>query len=156
MACKQFDIQQDHHTAAASISQYALLAYNFWLDLITLSFTAILTYSFLVFKNEMTAGADVGLAITQVLILCGILARGIKLTGDIETQMVSVERLFQYTELEREDLLNTGIGQRPPSNWPSYGKIKFDNLSMRYSLDDPPILKNLHFTIEAGAKVYTQ
>ncbi|XP_001603825.1 multidrug resistance-associated protein 4 [Nasonia vitripennis] len=153
MVCKQFDAHQDHHTTAAAISQYALLAYNFWLDLITLTFTTILTYSFLVFKNEMTAGADVGLAITQVLILCGILARGIKLTGDIETQMVSVERLFQYTELEREDSLKNGVGQKPLSNWPSYGKIVFENLSMRYSLNDPPILKNLYFTIEAGAKI---
>lgn len=151
MTCKEFDAHQDNHTAAAGICQYALVGYNYWLDLITLAFASFLTYSFLLFRNDGTAGADVGLAITQVLILCGILARCIKISGDIETQMVSVERLFEYTKLEQED---DGLGQKPPSSWPSQGKIQFDNLSLKYCQNDAPVLKNLQFTIEAGSKVW--
>lgn len=120
MACKEFDVHQDNHTAAAGICQYALIAYNYWLDLITLLFTSFVTYSFLLFKDDRTVGADVGLAITQVLVLCGILSRCIKISGDIETQMVSVERLFEYVELEPE---GDEIGQKPPSFWPSRGKM---------------------------------
>ena len=104
-------------------------------------------------RGHEVTGADVGLAITQVLILCSILARAIKLTGDIETQMVSVERLLQYTELEPEEKLDEGVVRQPPSTWPSHGKIKFDKVSMRYSEYDAPVLKDLTFTIESGAKV---
>lgn len=153
MVCKQFDVHQDNHTAAASTLQYALVAYNLYLDLVIHVFIAFITYSFVIFKDSHTSGADVGLALTQVLILTGVLSRAIKLTGDIETQMVSVERLFQYTELEREDLLEDETRQKPSIGWPAQGKIQLDNVSLRYSQNDVVILKNLSFTIEAGTKV---
>jgi ATP-binding cassette subfamily C (CFTR/MRP) protein 4 len=119
----------------------------------TLVFTAILTYSFIIFRENQTTGADVGLAITQILLICNILSRGIKLTGDIETQMVSVERLFEYTELEKEYSSSNPIDDKVSATWPSHGKIEFDNLYLRYYQNDRLILKNLTFNIEGGEKV---
>ena len=148
MMCEKFDFHQDNHTAAAGICQYALLAYNFGLDMITTTFTAFLTYSFIVFKNERTAGADVGLAITQALILCGIMARGIRLTADIETLVVSVERLFQYTKLKPEEVGN----EKPSSSWPDHGKIEFKNVCLTY-LKGTPTLNDIQFSIQPGEKV---
>lgn len=147
MVCKEFDKHQDNHTKPASLTHYSLVAYSFWLDLITWIFTILLTYSFIL-RGE-ASGANVGLAITQILILTGVLARGIKLTGDIETMMIAVERLFEYTELEQED----EAGQSPPNSWPSHGTIKFNGVSLRYSRETQPILSNLQFTVQAGAKV---
>ncbi|XP_011504959.1 PREDICTED: multidrug resistance-associated protein 4-like [Ceratosolen solmsi marchali] len=151
--CKEFDDYQDNHTVAASISQYVLIAYSLWLDLMTLIFMTLLTYSFIVFRENQTSGADVGLAITQVLVLCNILSRGVKLTADIETQMVSVHRLFEYTELEEECSSSNEIDYKLPRAWPNQGKIEFDSLCLRYSPNGPLILKNLTFNIEGGAKI---
>ncbi|XP_058801185.1 ATP-binding cassette sub-family C member 4-like isoform X2 [Phymastichus coffea] len=153
MVCKQFDAHQDNHTAAAATLQYALVAYNLYLDLVIHGFIAFITYSFVIFKDSEISGADVGLALTQVLMLTGILSRAIKLTGDIETQMVSVERLFEYTELEKEGLLNDDTCQKPSSSWPNQGKIRFEGVSLIYCQNSVPTLKNLSFVIEAGAKV---
>lgn len=63
--------------------------------------------------------------------------------------MIALERLFEYTELESED----ETGQSPSSSWPASGKIRFDDVSLRYSQYTPPVLNKLQFTIEAGAKV---
>lgn len=147
LACKEFDEYQDNHTRAASLIHYSLVAYNFGLDVVTGIFTVLVIYSFILFGDSN--GASVGLAITQILMLTGILARGIKLTADIETMMVAVERLFEYTELESED----ESGQSPPTSWPSSGKIRFDSVTLRYSENSPPVLNNVDFTIEAGTKV---
>ncbi|KAJ8683794.1 hypothetical protein QAD02_019586 [Eretmocerus hayati] len=150
---REFDKRQDNHTAAASITQYAAIAYRFWLDLITLTFMAIMIYSFLLTEKSPTTGAAIGLAITQILILCGILARGMKLSGDIQTMMVFVERLLQYTELEPEHSKSNGKEEQPPVSWPNGGEIIFDDLSLRYYQNDAPILKNLKFTIQPGSKI---
>jgi hypothetical protein len=40
----------------------------------------------------------------------------------------------------------------PPPSWPESGKIEFINMSLSYSLTDPPVLKDLTFVIEAKEK----
>ncbi|XP_023246287.1 multidrug resistance-associated protein 4-like [Copidosoma floridanum] len=152
LVTKNFDDLQDNHTAAAGLCQYSLMAYSLWLDCITLTFMGLVIYSLLFFKNDQSSGADIGLAITQLLTLVALMARGIKLTGDIETQMISTERLFQYTEIEREDQ-HEAHQPPPPVSWPHEGAIEFKDVSLRYYQSDTIILKNLNFTIEAGDKV---
>ena len=43
--------------------------------------------------------------------------------------------------------------KKPPSSWPSNGKILFDAMSLRYSETDQPVLKNINCSIEAKEKV---
>lgn len=42
-----------------------------------------------------------------------------------------------------------------PPNWPSQGKIVFENVSLRYAPDEDPVLKNLNIVVESGHKVCT-
>nr|CAD7597267.1 unnamed protein product [Timema genevievae] len=44
-------------------------------------------------------------------------------------------------------------GNKPAKDWPTRGKIVFSNISLRYSKSDPPVLKNLNFTIEPCEKI---
>lgn len=69
------------------------------------------------------------------------------------TQMTSVERIMQYTELEKEGPFESV--DKPLSDWPSKGEIRFDQVSLRYSESEPPVLKSLSFVIEPGMKVVT-
>lgn len=43
-----------------------------------------------------------GLAISQTLILTGMLQFGVRQTAEVISQMTSVERILQYTHIERE------------------------------------------------------
>ncbi|KAB0345685.1 hypothetical protein FD754_022611 [Muntiacus muntjak] len=56
-------------------------------------------------------------------------------------QMISVERVIEYTDLEKE--VPWEYTYRPPPSWPHGGQIIFDYINFRYSLDGPLVLKNL-------------
>lgn len=45
------------------------------------------------------------------------------------------------------------IGFTPPLNWPSEGLIKFDDINLRYSPSEPPVLKNIQCTINPSEKI---
>lgn len=40
-----------------------------------------------------------------------------------------------------------------PPTWPSEGTVVFQDLSLRYAPDEPPVLKNLNLSIQSGWKV---
>ena len=42
---------------------------------------------------------------------------------------------------------------KPASDWPQKGRIEFRNLTMRYFANEPAVLKDLNFTIQAGDKI---
>ncbi len=74
---------------------------------------------------------------------------------DVETQMTSVERVLEYCSLEQEPPAQVSSDRRPPANWPSEGRITFDNVSMCHSTDEhsPFALRHISMTIESAEKV---
>ena len=68
-----------------------------------------------------------------------------------DQQMVSVERVMTYTQLEPEPGYTRNI--HPPNDWPRLGSIQLKNVSLRYYPGAPTVLNNLNFTIKAGEKV---
>lgn len=98
-------------------------------------------------------GGNVGLAITQSIALTGMFQWGMRQSTELENQMTSVERVLEYTNVEQEKNLETPPEKKPPPTWPQYGEIRFVNIYLRYSRSDPPVLKNLNFTIKPKEKV---
>ena len=45
-------------------------------------------------------------------------------------------------------------GKKPPSSWPPNGEIQFDCMSLCYTKQDDPVLKNITCSIKAKEKVY--
>ncbi|XP_023246593.1 multidrug resistance-associated protein 4-like [Copidosoma floridanum] len=153
IVCKQFDNQQDNHTPSYSLVISTLTSFGYWVDLISICFVSIVTYSFIVFDKEDTSDEKVGLAITQILGICDTLQYGMKLAGEVVSNMISVERLFQFTKLEQEGPVENEPGNEPPNDWPSKGDIVFDHLYLRYADDVEPTLKNLNLKVRSGTKV---
>lgn len=89
--------------------------------------------------TDKILGGDVGLAISQALIVIGMLQYGIKQTVEVIIQMTSVERIFQYMNLPKEKSLI--IANSLPPTWPSQGQLVLKNVSMRYSPNEPYVLK---------------
>ncbi|KAB0397014.1 hypothetical protein E2I00_001696, partial [Balaenoptera physalus] len=67
-------------------------------------------------------------------------------------QMISVERVIEYTDLEKEAPWKYFFHRLPPA-WPHEGKIFFQNINLRYSLDGPLVLKDLTAVINSREKV---
>lgn len=95
-----------------------------------------------------------GLAISQVLILCGMLQHGMRQTAEAIAQMTSVERILQFTQLDEEGPFTSDPSNRPSLEWPTKGEIKFDHVYLQYSDSDPPVLKDLNFIIQPAMKVH--
>jgi hypothetical protein len=56
-------------------------------------------------------GGDVGLAITQAVMLTGMLQWGIRQSAEMENHMTAVERVLEYTDLEKEPPLESQPGE---------------------------------------------
>jgi ATP-binding cassette subfamily C (CFTR/MRP) protein 4 len=65
--------------------------------------------------------------------------------------MISVERVIEYTDLEKE--ASWELEYRPPPSWPNEGLISFINVNFRHKSDGPLVLKNVGMPIGPGEKV---
>lgn len=104
------------------------------------------------FLKEKYAG-NVGLVITQVIGLTGMLQWGMRQSAEFENQMTSVERVVEYSNLEEEQPLESKPKKTPPPDWPRRGDVKFFRLYLRYAPEEPPVLKCLNFSIKSKEKV---
>ncbi|XP_033343952.1 multidrug resistance-associated protein 4-like isoform X1 [Bombus vosnesenskii] len=153
MVRKEFDVHQDLHTSAYYLTIATSTAFGFALDVVSICFIAFITYSFIILDDGNTFAGNVGLAISQVLILCGMLQHGMRQTAETISQMTSVERILQFTQLDKEGPFESEPNKKPSAQWPSKGEINFDHLYLRYEDSAPPVLKDLCFTIKSGEKV---
>lgn len=92
--------------------------------------------------------ATAGLLLSSSLLLLGSFQYAIRVTADFENQMVSVERVVEYTDLLPEEAVKN---YSTPSSWPSRGDIFFENVNLRYDAD--LVLKNINFHIGPGEKI---
>jgi ABC-type multidrug transport system fused ATPase/permease subunit len=54
----------------------------------------------------------------------------------IEADMTAVERILEYCSLDQEPPAQVQMKNRPPTQWPSQGRIVVDHVSMSYSNDE--------------------
>ncbi|XP_043265995.1 ATP-binding cassette subfamily C member 4-like [Colletes gigas] len=153
MLRKEFDVHQDLHTSAYYLTLATSTAFGFALDIVSICFITFITYSFILFDDGNTFAGNVGLAISQVLILCGMLQHGMRQTAETIAQMTSVERILQFTQLDKEGPFESEPNKKPSAEWPSNGELNFDHLYLRYDESAPPVLKDLSFLIKSGEKV---
>lgn len=103
---------------------------------------------FLIVAMDIKSG-QVGLAIFNSISLLGLCQYGMNQSAELENQMISVERVLEYTKLPAEPSLESDEKNAPPKDWPQLGNIEFKSLSLRYSEHGARILRNLTFHIEA-------
>nr|CAD7259044.1 unnamed protein product [Timema shepardi] len=142
---------EDLHSSAYFLFIGTSVTFGFYLDLFSLIFISLVTFSFLLL--EETFGGNVGLAITQSLGLVGLLQWGVRQSAEVANNMMSVERVLEYKYLEQEPLLESAPGKLPAGDWPSKGLIQFEHTSMKYVETDPQVLKDLNITIRPSEKV---
>ncbi|XP_076648329.1 ATP-binding cassette sub-family C member 4 [Halictus rubicundus] len=161
---KEFDKLQDVHTSTFYMYVVASTAFGFSLDIFCLVFTSLVTFSFLLLQQSFSGG-EVGLAITQVMAMTGMIQWGMRQNAEVANQMMAVERVLEYTQIAPEPNLRdrgkfakktekaVALPADAPAKWPAEGTIQFKQIYMRYVEDDPPVLKGLNIVISAGEKV---
>eukprot|EP00026_Physarum_polycephalum_P000616 Phypoly_transcript_00617.p1 GENE.Phypoly_transcript_00617~~Phypoly_transcript_00617.p1 ORF type:complete len:1440 (+),score=150.89 Phypoly_transcript_00617:1-4320(+) len=93
-----------------------------------------------------------GLSISTALSLTQTLFHFIKSTTDVETNVVSVERVMEYADLPIEKPYLVAEASVPPE-WPNEGTIEFNNLSLRYRAGLEPVLSGVTMTLKPREKI---
>ncbi|KAF8638952.1 hypothetical protein AX16_010426 [Volvariella volvacea WC 439] len=133
------------------------IAVNRWLS-VRLEFVGamiIFIVSMLALSTLVTSGVDaglVGLVLSYALNTTSSLNWVVRSASEVEQNIVSVERILHQTEVAPEAPLELEE-QRPPSLWPSQGKVEFQDYSAKYRQELDLVLRNVSFVINPGEKV---
>ncbi|KAL1513745.1 hypothetical protein ABEB36_003115 [Hypothenemus hampei] len=150
---KEFDALQDQHTGTWFLFGATSESLGFYLDVISTIFLAFTTFQFLILGDETIQAGDVGLVISQTLVLTGLLQYGVRQSAEVSSTMTSVERVLQYTKLEEEGPWEPLPADRPPLDWPEKGRVTFNHAFLRYSSDSPPSIRDLNVEFMPGEKI---
>ena len=101
--------------------------------------------------SKLSAGM-VGLAMSYALQITTSLNWIVRQTVEVETNIVSVERVLEYARLPSEapEIIHRN---RPPVSWPSRGEVEFSNYSTRYREGLDLVLKNINLDIKSHEKI---
>ena len=101
--------------------------------------------------SSLSAGI-VGLSMSYALQITQSLNWIVRQTVEVETNIVSVERVLEYARLPSEapEIISK---HRPPVSWPSKGAVSFDNYSTRYREGLDLVLKNVNLSIKSHEKI---
>uniref|UniRef100_A0A8D2LB62 ATP binding cassette subfamily C member 3 n=1 Tax=Varanus komodoensis TaxID=61221 RepID=A0A8D2LB62_VARKO len=102
-------------------------------------------------KNNLSPGL-VGLSVSYALQVTLSLNWMVRMTSDLESNIVAVERVKEYSETETEAPWIIE-GKRPPDDWPTQGEVQFANYSVRYRKGLDLVLKDLSLNVKGGEKV---
>ncbi|XP_047963792.1 ABC transporter C family member 13 [Salvia hispanica] len=92
----------------------------------------------------------VGLALSYASPIVSLLGSFLTSFTETEKEMVSVERVLQYIDISPEKLTGESVLD---ANWPSKGKIQFQNVTLRYMPSLPPALVDVSLIIPEGSHV---
>ncbi|KAL7990705.1 hypothetical protein Chor_014135 [Crotalus horridus] len=113
----------------------------------TIFFAALLA----VFVKDSLNGGIVGLSISSALNITQTLNWLVRMTSELETNIVAVERVHEYTEIANEAPWVTT--QRPPSQWPNNGEITFMDYKVRYRPELELVLNGINCDIKGTEKI---
>ena len=100
--------------------------------------------------GKMDAGL-LGLMMSQALSTTQTLNWVVRSASEVEQNIVSVERVLSYSNTDSEAAYE--VDEKPPKEWPTQGKIEFQDYSTRYRKDLGLVLKNVNMTIESGERI---
>ena len=110
-------------------------------------------------------GGDVGYVISYCFSFLSNLSWFVKVSADVETNSVAVERIFEYANLPTEDQSIHSYQYHMPAKpsistenissgeWPFSGSVKFSKVYAKYSNETQMAVEDVSCDIEAGARV---
>ncbi|KAJ5665324.1 Metal resistance protein YCF1 [Penicillium maclennaniae] len=102
--------------------------------------------------GSVVSAGMVGLAMSYALQITQSLNWIVRQTVEVETNIVSVERVLEYANLPSEapDVI---FKRRPAIGWPSQGAVSFKNYSTRYREGLDLVLKDIDLDIKPHEKI---
>ena len=123
-------------------------------DFLGLLFLAYLVITTLLKENELSS-QNVAIMFTYSVVLQKNLAYLFTSAARLETNMVGMERCTKYTEIpsERPSVIEDKDATLIKQHWPSEGRIRFENYSVRYRPNTEVVLKNINFSVNGNERI---
>ncbi|KAK2551420.1 Multidrug resistance-associated protein 1 [Acropora cervicornis] len=136
-------------------AQYLAISAKTWLGIRIEFIGSCLVFFAAIFavtcRDKITSGLA-GMSLTYSLQITGILNLLVRMASLLETDLVSVERVKEFSETPTEGV-RVKTNSRPPDNWPESGSIVIQELDLRYRKGLPTVLKQINCGIKAGEKI---
>ncbi|XP_045534713.1 multidrug resistance-associated protein 1 isoform X4 [Papilio machaon] len=105
---------------------------------------------FAVLDRSSTNAGLVGLSVSYALQITQTLNWLVRMTSEVETNIVAVERIKEYAETEQEAAWMVGNG--PGATWPETGALQLERLTLGYRAGEPA-LRDLTCTVAPRDKL---
>ncbi|XP_068386496.1 ATP-binding cassette sub-family C member 3 isoform X3 [Eschrichtius robustus] len=152
---QDFEAISDAKVDTNQRSCYPYIASNRWLG-VRVEFVGncvvLFTALFAVIGRSSLSPGLVGLSVSYALQVTLALNWMIRTISDLESNIVAVERVKEYSKTETEAPWVVE-GSRPPAGWPLQGEVEFRNYSVRYRPGLELVLKDLSLQVRGGEKV---
>ncbi|KAL1967684.1 hypothetical protein VTN77DRAFT_2941 [Rasamsonia byssochlamydoides] len=155
---KRFTLENEWRMDANSRAYFPSISANRWLAVRLEFIGSIIIFAAAVFAiisvatgSGLSAGM-VGLAMSYALQITQSLNWIVRQTVEVETNIVSVERVLEYANLPSEapDVI---FKNRPGISWPAHGGVVFQNYSTRYRPGLDLVLKDINLDIKPHEKI---
>ncbi|XP_045495077.1 multidrug resistance-associated protein 1 isoform X2 [Colias croceus] len=105
---------------------------------------------FAVLGRETVDPGLVGLSVSYALQITQTLNWLVRMTSDVETNIVAVERIKEYAETKQEAAWSVGGG--PGATWPETGALQLERLTLCYRAGEP-VLRDLTCAVAPREKL---
>jgi ABC-type multidrug transport system fused ATPase/permease subunit len=109
---------------------------------------------FAVLGRDHLNASVVGLSVSYALSVTQTLNWLVRMTSEMETNIVSVERILEYCDIPTEAEWFSDDRNKPAPEWPQHGAIDFSDYSTRYRSGLDLVLENIKTHVKPGEKVY--
>ncbi|KAK0420356.1 hypothetical protein QR680_014630 [Steinernema hermaphroditum] len=145
---KRTDTSKSMFYFSMIVNQWLVIRLEFMGALLTL--LAALVAVFFRGTPGISAGI-IGLAISNSFNIGRRLTWTVRMMSGLENNIVSVERIFEYTRLPQEAAAESD--NTPSDDWPQNGTIEFQKVSLRYRDGLDLVLKEISLKVTAGEKI---
>jgi ATP-binding cassette subfamily C (CFTR/MRP) protein 1 len=136
-------------------SYYPSIIANRWLAVLLEAIGNFITFGaamFAILQEDTITASEVGFVITNSLNVTQVLNWLVRMTSDVETNIVAVERIAEYQQVPQEGPW-VDPEQRPQPEWPQKGNVEFKKFGLRYREGLDLVIKNISCSILGGEKI---
>ncbi|KAF0310803.1 Multidrug resistance-associated protein 1 [Amphibalanus amphitrite] len=148
----QSEAKVDDNQACYYPSMIANRWLSFRLDMIGTCITFFASLFAVLARDSIDVGL-VGMSVSYAMQVTQTLNWLVRMTSDVETNIVAVERIKEYSETPQEAVWVDESRPRPPPEWPQSGRVQFNNYQTRYRPGLELVLKGIDADIAGGEKI---
>ncbi|KAK8748976.1 hypothetical protein OTU49_015623, partial [Cherax quadricarinatus] len=152
---QEFILESEKKVDLNQVCYFPSVMANRWLAVRLETIGNILTFSaalFAVMGRGRISGGIVGLSVSYALSVTQTLNWLVRMSSDVETNIVAVERIKEYSETPQEAPWEIP-SNKPHQEWPEAGVVEFNKYSTRYREGLDLVVRDINCKITKGEKI---